>query len=147
MAIQLNQDVVEVVNRTSKSLGVRYDGQDMTLKPNYDKDGKFLKGVHNFVPRIVIPYARNQNIIMGSEDAIDPSDYQSLIGVVAADNAKQKDDLTFVASNDAAPTRVRLEDLIGDNDRVKQGRGVFKASEAMVPQVQGGIHDAPGSDA
>jgi hypothetical protein len=75
-------DMVEVVNRTSKPLTVLFDGQRETLEPNYDDKGKRIADVHNMIPRHVVPYALNQNVLLGSESFTNPSDFRSLVGVV-----------------------------------------------------------------
>lgn len=66
-------EMVEVVNRAPVPLTVRFDGQDTVLKP-----GK------NMLPKLVVPYAKNQNPIMGSQDPENPhiSGARFLIGVV-----------------------------------------------------------------
>lgn len=104
---------VEIVNRTSKKLDVRFDGQDIELEPNYDAEGKRLQGVHNMVPAIAVPYAKSQNVCMGTEDPIDPSEYDVLVGVVAKKGQKQKDDLSYLEQTNEL-TRVRLADYLDD---------------------------------
>lgn len=104
---------VEIVNRTSKTLSVRYDGQDIELEPNFDEKGEKLKDVHNFIPLVAAPYAKSQNVLMGSEDPIDPSDYQVLVGVIAKKGNKQKDDISYLEQSKEV-TRVKLEDYLDD---------------------------------
>lgn len=105
----------EVVNRTSKKLSVRFDGQDIELEPNYTEDGALIPDVHNMIPSITVPYAKSQNVLMGSEDPLDPSDYEVLIGRVAnkKKNEKQVDDLSFCEQSREL-TRVRLGDYLDD---------------------------------
>lgn len=103
----------EVINRTSRVLHCRFDGQDMELQPNYTPEGERIADVHNMLPVIAIPYAKSQNVRMGSEDPLDPSEYEVLVGVVAKKGAKQKDDLSFLEQSDEL-TRVRLEDYLDD---------------------------------
>jgi hypothetical protein len=125
-------DLVEVVNRTSKPLSVRFDGQDVTLEPNYDAAGKPIAGVRNFIPRTVVRFAKDQNVLMGSEDPIDIFDYEPLVGVKAAKGAKQRDDLSFQEQSDA-PSRVDLGLLLDDPKlKVVPGRGKHRVSEASV---------------
>lgn len=66
------QDLVEVVNRCPWNLTIRFDGQEMTLKP-----GK------NLVPSQTVQYALNQNPLMGSQDPDNPtmSGAEYLIGL------------------------------------------------------------------
>lgn len=55
-------DLVTLVNRAPVPLSIRFDGQEHTLQPG-----------ENQVPSIVIPYAKNQNPIMGTHDPNNPS--------------------------------------------------------------------------
>lgn len=103
----------EVINRTSKVLHGRYDGQDIELQPNYDEEGEAVPDVHNIVPSITVPYLKSQNVLMGSEDPLDPTDYEVLVGVLAKKGQKQKDDVTFCEQS-ADLTRVKLEDYLDD---------------------------------
>ena len=103
----------EVINRTSKVLSVRFDGQDMDLKPNYALDGTFLPEVHNMIPSITVEYAKSQNILMGSEDPLDPSDWQTLVAAIAKPGRPQKDDISFLEQS-SEPTRVKLADYLDD---------------------------------
>ena len=120
----------EVVNRTSKVLHVRFDGQDIELQPNYDAEGKLLVDVRNMIPTITIPYAKSQNVLMGSEAAMDPTDYEVLIGVKAKSGAKQKDDISFCEQS-SEPTRVRLEDYLDDPTlKIQVGGRRLKRGEA-----------------
>lgn len=73
---------IAVVNRTCRSLNVRFDGQDIELEPNYTDSGERIEGVVNTIPEQAIPYALAQNPVMGSEHPQNPSDFRSLIGVV-----------------------------------------------------------------
>ena len=54
-------ELVTLVNRAPVDLSIRFDGQETTIRPG-----------ENQVPKIVIPYAKNQNPIMGSADADNP---------------------------------------------------------------------------
>lgn len=112
-------EMEEVINRTNEPLNVRFDGQDTVLDPNYDAEGKFLADVHNIIPKICVPYAKSQNILNGSEDPEDPSDYVELVAVLAKSkwartNGVQRDDISFCPQDHDEPTRVRLEDLLDD---------------------------------
>lgn len=104
---------IELVNRTSKELNVRFDGQDLPLAPNYTPAGEFIADVHNMVPEIVAPYAKHQNVLNGSEDPLDPNHWETLVGVVAKRGEKQRDDISFLEQSDE-PTRVRLGDYLDD---------------------------------
>lgn len=67
------QDMVEIVQRAPEPITITFDGQQMTVLP-----GK------QFIPRVTLPYAKNQNPLRGSADIDNPSlsGAQYLIGVV-----------------------------------------------------------------
>ena len=69
--------MVEVFNRAPIDLTIRFDGQDSILKP-----GK------NSIPKVAVPYAKNQQPIMGTADANNPniSGARYLLGVVGIDD-------------------------------------------------------------
>ncbi len=73
---------VELVNRTAGKLEIMYDGQRVYLAPNYTVDGERIPGVVNLVPKQVVPNALNQTVVMGSEKAKDPSNFESKVGLV-----------------------------------------------------------------
>lgn len=74
------QDSVTIVNRTvgagkfERVLTVRYDGEEVYLKP----------GENVSFPKVAVPYAIKQNILMGSRNPRDPRQFISLIGVVGS---------------------------------------------------------------
>lgn len=76
---------VEVINRAPIDLTVTFDGQQKTLKP-----GK------NIIPAKVVPYAQNQNPIMGSQDPNNPTIHGAryLISVVGEDLPENLEPLT-----------------------------------------------------
>ena len=102
----------------------------MTLEPNYDENGNELEGVHNMLPTVAVQYAKNQNILMGSEDPTEPSVFEVLVGVKAKAGQKQRDDISYCEQSDA-PTQVNLAEYLQDPKLqiMKSGRK-FKASEA-----------------
>ena len=120
----------EVINRTSKKLNVRFDGQDMTIEPNYDSEGNFLIDVHNVIPTVAVQYAKNQNVLMGSEDPLDPSAFEVLVAVFSKKGQRQRDDFSFCEQSDE-PTPVKLDEYLDDPTLTikKAGRRV-KASDA-----------------
>lgn len=126
-----------VCNRTSRVLHVRYDGQDFELQPNYTAEGKRIPDVHNVIPAITVPYAKSQNVLMGSEDPHDPSGYEVLVGVIAAKGAKQKDDISFCEQSNE-PTRVKLADYLDDPTAKIQvsGRAVRPSEARPEREVQ-----------
>jgi hypothetical protein len=129
------QTLVEVINRTSKPLNVRYDGQDMTLEPNYTPEGELIPDVHNMIPEQTVPYAKAQNPLMGSEDAIDPSNWQTLVGRKAKRGEKQRDEIDFLEQSDVL-TRVDLKELLGDDQTVKnilvRGKVEHRAADQQI---------------
>lgn len=65
------RDAVTLVNRTPGDLNVRFDGEDIRLKP----------GENPGFPRVAIPYAKKQNPLMGSKHPVNPTLYICLVGV------------------------------------------------------------------
>ena len=65
-------DTVSLFNRAPIELSVVFDGQSKTLAPG-----------PNTVPAVVVPFAKNQNPIMGSQDPYNPhiSGGKYLVGV------------------------------------------------------------------
>lgn len=61
-----------LVNRTKGRLVVTFDGQQIDIEPGEN---------HRF-PLIAVPFAKKQNIVMGSEDPYNPMKYESLVGVL-----------------------------------------------------------------
>lgn len=131
---------VEYINRDYVQREIRFDGQRVYVKPNYTEDGTFLSDVHNFAPKICIPYALNQNVIMGSEDAINPSAFESyVVPLTKNKKGKQRFDISFCPSGKVkAKTRVDLETYLNDPSlKVLDGRGPFRVSEAALPSNMG----------
>ena len=62
---------VTLINRTNRELNVRYDGEDIKLKP----------GENPGFPLVAVPYAKRQNPLMGSKHPINPMKFISLVGV------------------------------------------------------------------
>ena len=137
----------EFINRDCIRRTVTYDGQRITLEPNYDEKGTLVKGVVNKLPKLFIPFALNQNVVMGSEDAIDPSGFESYVVPKifrrkhGKNTAELRYDISFRPSKgNKATTRVDLETYL-DNPSLKvvEGRGKFRASEAGVSAGSTGI--------
>jgi len=136
---------VEVINRDCVQRSLTYDGQRVYLAPNYSESGELLKNVHNMIPKICVPYALNQNVVMGSEDPIDPSDFQSHVVPKVKKRKKGRDteewkyDFGFLPTQNAK-TRVNLADYLDDPSlKVLDGRGKFKANEARTAEGGRGI--------
>ena len=137
---------VEVINRDCVQRSLVYDGQRVYLQPNYDEKGQLRKGVTNFIPKICVPYALNQNVVMGTEDPIDPSDFQSHVVPKVKFKKKGREtdewkyDFTFLPAVKGAKTRVNLSDYLDDPSlKVLDGRGPFKANEAKTADGGRGI--------
>jgi hypothetical protein len=64
-------DLVTVVNRTSKPLSVRADGATIVLEPH----------IETRVPRFVAELACRQHPQLGTEDPLNPRDFTMLVGV------------------------------------------------------------------
>src|SRR3990167_5316249 len=129
---------IEYINRDYIQRAIMYDGQRVYVLPNYDAKGEFLKSVHNFAPKICIPYALNQNVVMGSEDPTDPSGFDSYVVPLVKKRKKGVEtdelryDISFLPSKpNKAKTRVDLTTYLDDPSlKVLDGRGPFKVSEA-----------------
>ena len=100
---------VTLVNRTKRVLTVRYDGEEMKLKPGRTK---------NF-PRVAVAYAQKQNPLMGSQHPYDPTQYISLIGVEADEDASQalKDWIVAQRVGDCSPI---------DDETMKEADGEYE---------------------
>jgi hypothetical protein len=116
------QEMVEVVNRTSEPVNLRYDGQDMEIPPNYDKDGNPIEGVCTKIPRQCVPYALSQNPVMGTEDALDPSSFESKVGIIDPKKNPKKNhswyDCSFRPIDKAELTRVNVRKMLEDDPQV-----------------------------
>lgn len=108
---------IEVVNRTSEPLQIMYDGQRVVLEPNYTADGKRIEGVHNMVPKQVVPYALNQTVILGSENVKNPTNFRSKIGVIDRKDKKARswhDCSFFDLKEETEITRVTQQDILDE---------------------------------
>ena len=142
-----NYELIEYINRDIIDRTITFDGQRARIKPNYDANGKFLPDVHNMAPKILVPYALNQNVVMGSEDPIDPSGFESYVVPKVKKRKKGKAteewryDFSFLPSkSNKAKTRVDLATYLDEPSlKILPGRGEFKASEAGVAAGATGI--------
>jgi hypothetical protein len=89
------RESVTIINRTSKPLNVRYDGEDITLQPGEN---------HGF-PKVAVPFAKKQNAIKGT---LPPSGNQNkmqfMVGVKGT-----KDVVTPISDKDLERYESRLE--------------------------------------
>jgi hypothetical protein len=124
------RDAVNLVNRTSRELNVRYDGEDITLKP----------GENPGFPIVAVPYAKRQNPLMGSKHPLNPQKFIALVGIKAFEGEKQKDDITPISDETLALADAKLEvvDRSGEfwgevmGKRVLLRKKPFDAFEAQV---------------
>ena len=79
------QQMLKVYNRAPWPISIRFDGQDMVLKP----------GV-NEIPEQVLPNALNQHPLMGSQDPDNPhvTGAEYLIGIIGKEKKYPCDPLT-----------------------------------------------------
>lgn len=72
-------EYVQVFNRAPVNINIRFDGQDMELKPGLGT-----------MPVIAVQYGKNQNPVMGTQDPNNPhiSGAEYLFGVVGQDNCE-----------------------------------------------------------
>ena len=115
-------EFVQIVNRSKGDLSVMYDGRRYTLTPGA-----------NTVPSFLVGPAKRQNRVMGTEDPLNPLDFESLIGSPDVDDCSAKEQSKKMEALDRT--------LMVDPKRrgakvVKTGRG---HSRAMV-----GGDDLPG---
>lgn len=121
-------EIVILINRAPVPLTVRFDGEEKTLYPG-----------ENSVPRIVVPYAKAQNPVMGSEDFSDPTGYKYLVALKGSKKDPQEP-LTQEewAAHLEAPQRLnrsQIQDERGDPKSREVVRGKKKQSsfEARFP--------------
>jgi len=121
------KDSVTLINRTSRKLNVRYDGEDITVEP----------GENPGFPLVAVPYAKKQNPLMGSKHPINPNKYICLVGVKGT-----KDDVTPISDEvlEAADKEYEVLDRDGKHWGVDMGRKVrllkrngYDPYEALAP--------------
>jgi hypothetical protein len=127
-------EMMEVVNRCPWPLSIRFDGQESTLAP-----GK------NSIPKTTLFYALNQNPLMGSQDADNPSvsGAEYLIGI-PGDEKYPCDPLTKdqIEQQTSKPSRYDYEELInprlGKRDKIEiKGRKKVSTYDAKEPSLVG----------
>jgi len=130
------QQMVEVVNRTSKTLNLRFDGQDMELVPNYTPEGEPINPGGNMIPVQTVGHAKSQNVLMGSEDPQNPSEYVVLVGLRAKPGQKQRDDITHLEQSNEL-TRVKLEEYLDDPTQkiIVAGRRISRGEARPVKDI------------
>lgn len=94
------RNAVTLVNRTSRVLTARYDGEDCLLQPGEN---------HGF-PIEAVPFAKRQNPLMGSKHPLNPMRFISLVGV------KDVDDCTPISDETMSRADGKLEVVDRDGD-------------------------------
>lgn len=137
---------VEVVNRTATPKMVTFDGQRIVLEPNYDAFGERIEGVVNMIPSQTVPYALNQNVILGTEAVLDPSSFRSYIGVVYKGKETKKSakkswhDCSFCDETGVTEiTRVAQQDIL--EELVADPRATLTRRGKKVPPSQNALID------
>lgn len=113
------QEMVTVRNRAPEPINIIFDGQQTSLPPGESQ-----------IPKITVPYAKNQNPVMGSADANNPNitGAQYLIGVVGTrDNVEPLTEEEW-AAHLGRPCRINMdefmEDRLGPKERIElKGKG------------------------
>ena len=134
------QDMVTLINLAPIELTVTFDGQTMRLKPG-----------ENIVPKLVVGYAKNQNPVMGSQDADNPNMSGALFLVGVKGNKKDRQEpLTKEewATHRGAPSRIDTDaffaDRLGPKERVMvRGKGPVQARSSF----DAGVRHALSADA
>jgi len=73
-------EFVQIVNRSKANLSVMFDGRRHVLVPGL-----------NTVPSELVAMAKRQNRVMGTEDPLNPLDFESLIGVPDVDDCSDQE--------------------------------------------------------
>ena len=119
-------DQVTIINLAPIPLNVTFDGQTMRVPPG-----------ESSVPKVVVPYAKNQNVIMGSADADNPniSGALSLISVKGSKKDRQEP-LTKEewAAHQDAPSRINTEQFF--EDRLVPGERVVTRGKGRKVQAR-----------
>lgn len=118
-------EMVTVINRAPVPITVRFDGEEKMLQPG-----------ENIVPRVVVPYAKSQNPVMGSEDFFDPTGYKFLVSV----KGRKKDPQEMLTKEEwedhlSQPQRLNRQQVIDERGdprarEVLRGRKKQSAFEA-----------------
>lgn len=76
-------NIICVVNRTEAPIEYVFNGVQCVLEPG-----------ENHIRACEVEKAKTQNIVMGTEDPGNPSNFISLVGIKAKDPKKQRDDIS-----------------------------------------------------
>ena len=116
-------DIATLVNRTKGPLSVTFDGRQHVLKPGA-----------NHVPRALVMMAYHQHRIMGTEDPLNPRDFQSLVGC-----AEMRHPVTPIEQSEAIEALDRSL-VVGAGDKaevITVGRGGRKFRSAVAVEAPG----------
>ncbi len=80
------QETVTLINRTKGALKCTFDGGDLPIKP----------GANHGFPAVAVPYAKAQNVVMGTMHPFSPTVYECLVGVEGT-----RDPITPLEQSDA----------------------------------------------
>jgi hypothetical protein len=132
------QDMKAVRNLAPVALNVRFDGQEMSIEP----------GVTN-IPSVSVPYAMNQNPIMGSADADNPNISGARYLIVPVNSKYDREPLTKEEweAHLNRPCRIDEEAFFGD--RLGRGEHVIIRGKGRNTQAKSsfdaGVRVASGS--
>lgn len=126
------RDSVTIINRTSRPLNVRYDGEDITLQP----------GENPGFPRQAVDYAKRQNILNGSLNPVNPNKFVSCVGV-----KDSKDDVSPISDEtlDLADRKLELVDRSGEFWGEVMGKRVLLRRRGFDP-YEATVHPTEDSD-
>lgn len=82
--------VVTLINRTTHQLVCTFDGEQLTIEP----------GENPGFPAVAVPYAKEQNPIMGTQDPLRPSVRKYLVGVKPTKGVDSNDDVSPIEQSD-----------------------------------------------
>lgn len=131
MSVHFVHDFVTVINRTSKPLEVRYDGQTGIIPPYPAKTP---------MSRIAADRAIVQNRIPGTENPYDPADFQSYVGVVEWADRAPIDPVDIVAKGEAID-RSQLPPHLQNVQLVTHGRP--KVERSAISDPEGMVFENP----
>lgn len=107
-------DTCTLINRAPWPINVRWDGKDVTL----------TTGENQNFPRVAVPYAKNQNVVMGSESANDPSQFRYMVGVKGSKDNCLPMTRDEIEQHQAAPQRLNRQEM-------REERGDPRAKEVV----------------
>lgn len=119
------QESVTLINRTSRVLTGRYDGEDIRIQP----------GENPGFPKVAVQYVKNQNILKGSKHPSDPRKFICLIGVKGSkDDVSVIPDATLVEADERFEAVDRKGEFWGEpmRDVKLLKKSGYSSYEAMV---------------